>query len=84
MLAFASASGVCAFIAKCFYWRFRNFSSGFMTAMAWLVPYLIARQVLYPRPHGLLVIEYAALSIGLINGLTWIFRGKIRDLRHDA
>jgi hypothetical protein len=82
-ISFAAISGVCAFVAQCFYWRFRSFMTGLITAMAWLIPYLTARQFVYP-PHGLPVLEYAALSIGIINGLTWIFRVKIQGLRHDA
>jgi hypothetical protein len=83
-ISFAGVSGLCAFIAKCFYWRFRGFMTGFITAMAWLIPYLVAKQFVYPRPHGLPVLEYAALSLGIINGLTWIFRAKIGGLRHEA
>ena len=82
-MAFAVVSGVSAFIAKCYYWRRRSFTTGFITAMAWLIPYLIARQIVYPRPHGIFVFEYVALSIAIVNGFTWIFRKKIRNSRHD-
>jgi len=83
-ISFAGVSGLCAFIAKCFHWRFRSSMTGFITAMAWLIPYLVAKQFVDPQPPGLPVLEYAALSIGIISGLTWIFRAKIGGLRHDA
>jgi len=81
-LAVAAFSAVGVFITKCYHWRIRSSTTWFVTALVGLIPYLIARRLFHlPRPALLPVMQYACVTIAVIEGLTWLFRARLASLR---
>lgn len=81
-LAVAGFSAVGVFISRCFHWRIRSSTTGLLTALAWLVPYLAARRIFQlPKPALLPLLQYVSVTIAVTAALTWLFRSKLKRMR---